>query len=274
MSSAAARLEFMSRVLRILAVLGLCFHPSSGQATSFLPQALPETVAQSPVIVRGVIGMSYSDYGSASGEERRLFTFYELVPSEVFKGALPKGGITIRQMGGSRDGVTVEIPGAARFSRGEEVVVMLGDENPDGSYDIRSLMMGKFTIETIDGKEYLSGPGALTPEEADSREVLHSEEAERQNRAPVFTLEHLRQMVRGEWKEDGLSPGPTHVPKAMPSAGSTPSAGARSSEASDGRSSSGNSPLQETRGSRPWWVGAALVALWLLVRTWRRSKRG
>ena len=80
--------------------------------------------------------------------------------SEVFKGAAQGPKLTIRELGGEKDGIGMQIAGAAQFSRGEDVVVTLGPRNADGTYDVRGLMMAKYSLEKDEaGNEYLNGPG-------------------------------------------------------------------------------------------------------------------
>jgi hypothetical protein len=257
----------------------LCLIPflclaSLAQATSFIEKAFPDAVEEAPVIVRGTIGMSYSDYGRIPGDEKRLYTYYELVPSEVFKGSVPDGTIMMRQIGGSKDGATMEVPGTARFSRGEEVVVMLGASGSDGTFDMRSLMMGKFTIERVNGKDYLHGPGAVSPEEAKDGEIIHPEEGMRRKKTAFYTVEALRELVRtGRVQEQAAqSASPSPSPLATPAPGVTPSAAEsatapRLQNVPEGEKAT---PSQEA-DSRKWVWGAILLGLWFVIRSLRRS---
>jgi hypothetical protein len=149
----------MFRIVQILIVFA-----TAAFATEFVPSSLPSQVAQVPIIVRGTIGMSYSDWGSHEGGGRGIFTFYQLQPSEVLKGQVASGAtILFREIGGEKDGMGEEVPGAAQFTRGEDVVVMLGPQNSDGSYDLRGLSSGKFNIvREEDGSESLTSV-ALSP---------------------------------------------------------------------------------------------------------------
>lgn len=219
--------------------------------------------------------MSYSDYGRNPGDEKRLFTYYELSPTEVFKGAVPDGAIIMRQVGGSKDGVTMEVPGTARFSRGEEVVVMLGGQGADGTFDVRSLMMGKFTIERVNGKEYLHGPGAVSPEEARDGEVIHPEEGMRRPKAATYSVEALRELVRTQGRESEQSAGtasstPSPLSSTAPSAPGVlpqPTAAPGLQNSPQGETTAAS----EDGGTRKWFWGAILVGLWLVIRTLRRS---
>jgi hypothetical protein len=89
----------------------------------------------------------------------RVFTYYQLNIAEVLKGRIQRSPILIRSLGGEKDGVGLSIAGAVSFNSGEDVVVMLMEENSDSSFDIRSLMMGKMTLKKdAEGNEILAGP--------------------------------------------------------------------------------------------------------------------
>jgi hypothetical protein len=150
----------MSRIAQFF----ILFLTATSFATEFVPSSLPSQVAQVPIIVRGTIGATYSDWGSHDDGGRGIFTFYQLQPVEVMKGQVASGStILFREIGGEKDGVGEGVPGAAQFTHGEDVVVMLGPQNKDGSYDLRGLSAGKFNIvREEDGSESLSSV-ALSP---------------------------------------------------------------------------------------------------------------
>lgn len=172
---------------------------TSAFATEFVPSSLPSQVAQVPIIVRGTIGTSYSDWGNHDGGGRGLFTFYQLQPTEVLKGQVAAGAtILFREIGGEKDGMGEGVPGAAQFTRGEDVVVMLGPQNGDGSYDLRGLSAGKFNIvREEDGSESLTSV-ALSPPPHDGK----------------WTITDLKKAVR----DQGASPQTKILPSAQPTA--------------------------------------------------------
>lgn len=130
------------------------------QATTFFEQPFPETVEQAPNIVRGRVGMSYSNWAVGSDGTRRIYTYTELLLDETLKGNPSGKTIVIRELGGEKDGVGMRIAGSAQFDRGEEVVVLLNDAGSDGSFDVNGMMMGKYNIERdTNGVEYLVGAG-------------------------------------------------------------------------------------------------------------------
>jgi hypothetical protein len=262
------------RIRVLISIVPLLCIPVLAQATSFIEKAFPDAVEEAPVIVRGTIGMSYSDYGRTPGDEKRIYTYYELVPSEVFKGAVLNGGIIVRQIGGSKDGLTMEVPGTARFSRGEDVVVMLGAQGGDGTFEMQSLMMGKFTIERVNGKDYLHGPGAVSPEEARDGEIVHPEELLRRKKTPTYTVEALRELVRTGKEPERAAGAASSVPSpvATPSGGVTEAAAEPTATPGLQTAPQGETaPSAGEAGSRKWIFGAILLGLWFVIRTLRRS---
>lgn len=152
----------MSRGILTLLLLGVfCaagFLPGA-HATTFLIRPFPDVVESAPIVVRGTAGKSYSNWLDDPQGGRILFTFTELSIEEVLKG-LPLGNsILVREMGGKKDGVGLEVPGTAVFKQGESVVVFLGNKNQDtvGSYSVWNMMLGKYHIQQKDGDEWLEG---------------------------------------------------------------------------------------------------------------------
>ena len=134
-------------------------------ATSFYEQPFPETVEGTSTLVRGKIGSSRAQWVEGSDQVKRIFTFYDLEVTEVFKGKVaPKSVIQIRELGGTKDGIGMQVAGTAEFTSGEDVVVTLNEQNKEGSYDISGMMMGKFNIAKDDsGVEKIIGAGMKEP---------------------------------------------------------------------------------------------------------------
>lgn len=165
------------------------------QASSFYEQPFPDTVKGSSSIVRGKIGKSTTDWATFPDGSKHLFTYYEVEVKEGLKGAPRTGApIRIRELGGSKDGVSLQVSGTAHFETGEDVVVMLGEANSqvDGAYPVQGMMMGKFTLEKgPDGKEILRGPGIGSAVHPGLR---HEHSAE--GKAASVSLDQLRDIIR------------------------------------------------------------------------------
>jgi hypothetical protein len=189
--------------------LALCFL-AQAFASSFYEQPFPETVRNAPAVVRGKIGKSETQWTTLPDGSKHLFTYYDVEVSEGFKGGPRTGApIRIRELGGSKDGVSLNVSGTAGFEKGEDVVVMLGEPNAQvdgGAYPLQGMMMGKFVVEKgADGKEYLRGPGIGSNVHPGLRNE-HSEEKTAQ-----ISLDALREIIKTQAAEP--KPSPTVVAK-------------------------------------------------------------
>lgn len=172
------------------------------QATTFADRPFPNVVYDAKGVVRGKVVTSHSDWSSGQDGVRRLYTYYEIQPQEIFKQAQgmpanPTQNVFVRELGGEKDGIGMQVAGAAQFEKGEDAVVFTSGQNLDGSFDVRGLSTGKFNIERDrDGVEYLTG-GALAV--SAQNESAHSDTTSGGH--PVqstgtWTLQSLREMVR------------------------------------------------------------------------------
>jgi hypothetical protein len=176
--------EFGEDLVQNLYLKVLHFIVSVCWATTFFPQPFPEAVKNAPVIVRGTVGMNYTDWGKDPEGTQRIYTYYEVQLAEGFKGNIPnQNSMIIRELGGEKDGVGLHVAGTSQYHRGEDVVVFLRDRNADNSYDVQGMMMGKYNVQ-IDssGQEVLSGPGLI--------------ENNGPGNHPKWTLEALRGLIQ------------------------------------------------------------------------------
>ncbi|MBI2711523.1 MAG: hypothetical protein HYX41_01495 [Bdellovibrio sp.] len=198
-------------------------------STTFAPQEFPDSVRGTPVIIRGKVGMSYSDWGHDADGVRRVYTFYEVQGPEGLKGDVAAQSVMIRELGGTKDGVGLVIDGTASFEKGEDVVVFLRDRNSEGTYDVNGMMMGKYDVVSgSDGHEYLSGPGLLGQNNPSGKK---------------WSLDDLRQLIRNQEQtpdRKGSSlplPQKSVQPLPVASASAPPSNALESSEAESSQNS-------------------------------------
>jgi len=105
---------------------------------------LRESIAAAPLIIEGEAARPYPAWDGADPASIRTYT--PLRVARVLKGRLPADQIVLRQPGGEVGGASAVATGA-EFSEGEQVIVLVGEQEPsDGSYDVRSGRKGKFTI--------------------------------------------------------------------------------------------------------------------------------
>jgi hypothetical protein len=274
-------------LLPLLLSLGL---PPVSEATSF--QAIPfeETVKEAPVVVRGRVSMQYVEWATLSNGSKRLYTYIELQPLTLLKAPAAWAGrsrMIVREIGGQKDGVGMSVPGSAKFSIGEEVVVFASDSvEPDGSYDLRGLMLSKLIVkESQDGQEVLAGPAISMGEGARPGQIIHADhdgDAERGHTVTSqWTVQSLRELIErqggsgireeaqirpeggaaptGPGKSESVPPSPTSEPGKSGNSESVPTPEAAATEG--GASGVGTD-------SKIWlWAGGlALVLLYGLYR--------
>jgi hypothetical protein len=177
---------------------------ASARASSFYTQPFPDTVRNTPTIVRGKVGKTETDWATLPDGSKHIFTYYDVEVSEGFKGDPRTGApIRIRELGGSKDGVALNVSGTAAFDKGEDVVVMLGEANPqvDGAYPVLGMMMAKFNLEKgADGKEYLRGPGLGSDHPGMANEHSGGQQSQ-------ISLDGLRDIIRTQ-SASAKSPSP------------------------------------------------------------------
>ncbi len=192
------------RILSLFLALSVLCALTKGWAMTFYPTPFPDRVKEAPTIVRGKIGDSSVDWAVGSDGVRRLYTFYPLDVTEALKGEFDETSITIREIGGEKDGVGLDIDGAAHFTEGEDVVIFLNDKNSDGSFDVHGMMLGKYNvIRNNNGQEVLAGPG-ITRDESISQK---------------WTIESLRHLIQSQTTQrvkPRLSPKPLSSPSISP----------------------------------------------------------
>lgn len=130
----------------------LLFFTQNSNATTFVNRPLKAVVEESSLVVRGRTGDSYSDWGKS---DRSIYTYTYFYITEVIKGSLSDSKILLRQPGGIKDGIEMNVPGAAGFSIDEDVVLLLGSKSDDGSYDVPGLVTGKYMVKESGGKTFL-----------------------------------------------------------------------------------------------------------------------
>ena len=184
----------------ILQLLGPFVAPA--WATTFVKKTFERAVSDSESIIRGTIGMTYTNWAKVQEGTPRIFTFTELTLDEVLKGDLTVPGKTVilRELGGEKDGVGLQIPGAARFKRGEEVVVFISlPPNADGSFTLRGMEMGKYNlVPGDDGGTYLTGGRITQNQSIESEGQGDTGQANLSDPKPPkkWTLARLRELIK------------------------------------------------------------------------------
>lgn len=117
---------------------------SSAQASIILQLSDQQMVQKASRIVRGKVVRKYSQWVKA---ERRIYTYIIVAVLDTIKGS-PGSEITIRQVGGSANGLGMHVPGTASFQLGEEVFVFLEKARRSSHYLVMGMSFGKYRVLT------------------------------------------------------------------------------------------------------------------------------
>ena len=146
-------MDWISRV-SVRSIVFLIFSYSSLFATTFANRPLGEVLKETPIIVRGKTGQSHSEWDKTG--RKSLYTYTDFYVTDTIKGNVPNPRITLRQPGGEKDGIEMNVPGTAHFPSDEEIVVLLSNKiEADDSYDVPGFATGKYQLVVIDGETYL-----------------------------------------------------------------------------------------------------------------------
>jgi hypothetical protein len=113
----------------------------AAHATTFMKTTLEQRVDFADIIVRGTVAEVWTE----QDESGTIWTRAQLEVTEVFKGDETTEVLIVDQLGGSWAGMHMDMPGAARFSPGEEVLVLVEDLRSGHRVPI-SMSLGKYTV--------------------------------------------------------------------------------------------------------------------------------
>lgn len=122
--------------------LGVCLLAARSAAAE---QVWPiQTLARSAdVIVAGqVVGLDVRRDGTGG-----IYTYVTVTVGEWLKGPVPTSTLVVKQLGGRIGADSAMVPGQARFTLGEHVLLFLDARPRDGSLYTSALWQGKWTIE-------------------------------------------------------------------------------------------------------------------------------
>ena len=194
---------------------------SSAKATSFFIRPFSQFTQTAPNVVRGTISNIHVENGITDEGAKTIFTYANLDVKEVLKGTITTAQISIRKIGGSKDGVTLEIPSSPDFIEGEDTVLFLSSQQNDKSYEVTGLELGKFGIKEVNGEQVLTGglfSYSKTPSGGEDQHNLSAGDLS-ENRRP-WSLGQVREMIQKQGSNPpAASPSPNLTrsePKTMP----------------------------------------------------------
>ena len=173
-------------VFPVLFSLGFVAH-----ATTVIPPSFDELVSRAQVIFEGeVTGLQSQWIGE--GAEHRIVTFVTFKVNDTLKGA-PGATYSIRMLGGTVDGQTMEVTDAPKFTVGDRDVLFV-ENNGSQFIPLVGIQHGRFLVQKDQaGREtLLTGEGQPL---ADVSQLGVSEVTAARSKAPL-SLDDFKSLIR------------------------------------------------------------------------------
>jgi hypothetical protein len=147
----------MKRAFRLLIVPAVCVSGFSF-ATTVIPPSFDELVSRAQIIFEGTVTNVRSEW-TGEGAQRHIVSYVTFKVDDTFKGN-PGNQITLRMLGGTVDGETMEVTGAPKFKRGDRDVLFVENNGTQfiplvgimhGLYHVRKDASGGDVIYKNDG---------------------------------------------------------------------------------------------------------------------------
>jgi hypothetical protein len=143
--------KILARVLTFAGALLLA--ASSGRAATVVPLSLHDLVAKSDLVIEGRVITGTADFCGPAGASM-LFTYWEVEVKEALKGTAAASAL-VRTPGGSKDGRSLEVPGAPGFQPDQRLILFLKktEESRSGRpvYEVLGWQQGALDIGTEPG---------------------------------------------------------------------------------------------------------------------------
>lgn len=145
--------------MRTYWILGLLvlFAGATAQATQFEAFDRSDQIREADVILTGHV---LSNRSAWSEDRSVIHTDAEVRVDEVWKGLPDSDRVTVRVLGGTVDGMALEVEGSPRLETGENVLLFLRREGD--VYRPSGMAYGKFALESAGGETFALG--SLTPD--------------------------------------------------------------------------------------------------------------
>ncbi|MGZ5020898.1 MAG: hypothetical protein ACXWAV_10760 [Chthoniobacterales bacterium] len=129
-----------SFLIAACAVLAFC----SARATTVIPPTFDELVARAEIILQGTVTDVQSQW-TGEGAERHIVTYVTLKVEEALKGD-PGASYTVRMLGGTVDGTTMEVTDTPKFKVGDRDILFV-EHNGTQFVPLVGIMHGRFRVK-------------------------------------------------------------------------------------------------------------------------------
>ena len=124
----------------------------NAQATTVIPPSFDELVDQAQTIFQGTVTETQSQW-AGEGASRRIVTYVTFKVDEAIKGE-PGAAYTLRMLGGTVDGQTMEVTDSPKFKVGDRDIVFV-ENNGSQFIPLVGIMHGRFKVvkDKVTGRE-------------------------------------------------------------------------------------------------------------------------
>jgi hypothetical protein len=158
--------------MRKLFLCLLLLSAAPARAMLAVPATIEDLARSSDAVVRGKVASVSSQW---SEDQRRIFTYVEVTPASVWRGAAPaRATVLVLVPGGIVGNIGQRVDGAPGFTKGEEVVVFLSGSEA-GTFRVTGLAQGKFSVQGTAARPQLSKVGFVPREGLRAGERLAEE---------------------------------------------------------------------------------------------------
>ena len=145
-------LRLMKTIKFFLAATCAVFALQAAQATTVIAPNFDELVDQAQLIFQGTVTETQSQWAGEGGN-RRIVTYVTFKVDEAIKGE-PGATYTLRMLGGTVDGQTMEVTDAPKFKVGDRDIVFV-ENNGSQFIPLVGIMHGRFKVakDKVTGRE-------------------------------------------------------------------------------------------------------------------------
>lgn len=130
---------FRSLLLATVAMLSL----GTARATTVIPPTFDQLVSEAELIFQGTCVETKSEW-TGEGAERHISTYVTFKVEDALKGA-PGTTYTIRMLGGTVDGTTMEVSDSPKFKPGDHDILFV-EHNGEQFIPLVGIMHGRYRI--------------------------------------------------------------------------------------------------------------------------------
>lgn len=230
----------------------MLFNPTPALATSFVIPPFSEFAKTTENIIRGNLHDIHVENGITADGSKTIYTYATVDVKENLKGNIRSASIQVRKIGGTKDGMTLEVPSSPEFIENEDTVLFLSGEKEDRSYEVNALELGKFSTREENGETYLEG-GLFGFDEHTSAAPEPSP-APSENQHP-WSIKQLKELL----VKQGAEPPPPPVATQSLSPSTSPSSPNPENKSNPSPTLSPSTSSDQDEGTPTWVYGAGVL---------------